>query len=290
MVLYLIGLGLGDEKDITVRGLEAIKTCDSVFLENYTSILGIDHKRLEEFYQKPIILADRDTVECEADRILSCDATKNVALLVVGDVFCATTHTDFVLRARELNIPVEIINNNSVMNAVGHCGLQLYSYGQTVSIPFFRDEWKPDSFYEKIAFNRQGKLHTLCLLDIKVKEPDYDALLRSSSSLGSSSSKSTYLPPRFMTVNQALAQLLEIEAKRDEKVLSGSDTYCVGMARLGQHDQCIKVGTMDELLNYEGFGPPLHCLVIIGGDWKDLHDVEREVGVVLFMYYSRLDD
>jgi hypothetical protein len=25
MVLYLVGLGLGDEKDVTVRGLEAIK-------------------------------------------------------------------------------------------------------------------------------------------------------------------------------------------------------------------------------------------------------------------------
>ena len=41
MALYLIGLGLNDEKDITVKGLEAIKNCESVYLENYTSVLQI---------------------------------------------------------------------------------------------------------------------------------------------------------------------------------------------------------------------------------------------------------
>lgn len=38
-MLYIIGLGLNDEKDITVKGLEAIQKCDAVFLEAYTSIL-----------------------------------------------------------------------------------------------------------------------------------------------------------------------------------------------------------------------------------------------------------
>lgn len=40
MVLFIIGLGLGNEKDITVRALEAVKKCDLVFLEYYTSVLG----------------------------------------------------------------------------------------------------------------------------------------------------------------------------------------------------------------------------------------------------------
>ena len=43
MVFYIIGLGLGDEKDISVKGLETIKKCDKIYLENYTSILGVDH-------------------------------------------------------------------------------------------------------------------------------------------------------------------------------------------------------------------------------------------------------
>lgn len=45
-MLYLIGLGLGDEKDITVRGLEVVKKCKFVFLEMYTAILGIGIERL----------------------------------------------------------------------------------------------------------------------------------------------------------------------------------------------------------------------------------------------------
>lgn len=39
-MLYIIGLGLGDEKDITIRGLEAVKKCQKVFMEAYTSLLS----------------------------------------------------------------------------------------------------------------------------------------------------------------------------------------------------------------------------------------------------------
>ena len=45
-MLYLIGLGLGDERDITVKGLEAIRSCARVFLDAYTSILGVDTAKL----------------------------------------------------------------------------------------------------------------------------------------------------------------------------------------------------------------------------------------------------
>lgn len=38
-MLYLVGLGLGDSKDITVKGLEIVKKAHKVFLEAYTSIL-----------------------------------------------------------------------------------------------------------------------------------------------------------------------------------------------------------------------------------------------------------
>lgn len=46
MVLYIVGLGLGDEKDITVRGLEAVRRSTKVILEHYTSILGVDKANL----------------------------------------------------------------------------------------------------------------------------------------------------------------------------------------------------------------------------------------------------
>lgn len=38
-MFFIIGLGLGDPKDVTVKGLEIIKSCERVYLESYTSIL-----------------------------------------------------------------------------------------------------------------------------------------------------------------------------------------------------------------------------------------------------------
>lgn len=103
-------------------------------------------------------------VEQGADTILAGAETIDVALLVVGDPFGATTHTDFIIRAKEMNIKYQVIHNASIMNAIGCCGLQLYSFGETISIPYWSDTWQPDSFYDKIKTNRDNGFHTLCLL------------------------------------------------------------------------------------------------------------------------------
>lgn len=264
-MLYLIGLGLGDEKDITVRGLEAVRSCEKIFLEAYTSILGVDKNRLEEFYGKSIDLADRELVESGSDNILGEARTSNVALLVIGDPFGATTHTDLFIRAKELGIEVEVIHNASIMNAVGCCGLQLYNYGQTVSIPLFEGNWKPDSFYDKIDQNAKLGLHTLCLLDIKVKEPNIEIL--------ETRGKVVYDPPRFMSVKQAVEQLLYVEEEvRKAGVLSRTKTRCVGVARVGQSTQKIAVGTLGQMLSCD-MGAPLHSLVLVG----NVHPLEEEV-------------
>lgn len=42
MVLFIIGLGLGDETDITVKGLRAVQSCTRIYLEAYTSIMVVD--------------------------------------------------------------------------------------------------------------------------------------------------------------------------------------------------------------------------------------------------------
>lgn len=46
VMLYLVGLGLADEKDITVKGLEVVKRAERVYLEAYTAVLLVDHTRL----------------------------------------------------------------------------------------------------------------------------------------------------------------------------------------------------------------------------------------------------
>lgn len=45
-MFYIIGLGLGDPKDISVKGLEIVKKADTVYLEAYTSILSAGKEKL----------------------------------------------------------------------------------------------------------------------------------------------------------------------------------------------------------------------------------------------------
>ncbi|KIY53053.1 Diphthine synthase [Fistulina hepatica ATCC 64428] len=264
-MFYIIGLGLCDEKDITIRGLEAIRRSARVYLEAYTSILMVEKDRLEAFYEKQLIIADRDLVETGSDEILENADKEDVCLLVVGDPFGATTHTDIMLRARALHIPVRVIHNASIMNAVGACGLQLYNFGQTVSLVFFTETWKPDSFYDRVKDNADLGLHTLILLDIKVKEQSEENLSRG---------RKIYEPPRYMSISQAVAQLKEVEESRQTGLLDPEKTLAIALSRVGGGKQeCLVAGTLADLARQPParFGDPLHSLVIVG---KRVHHLE----------------
>uniref|UniRef100_A0A182NCV3 diphthine methyl ester synthase n=1 Tax=Anopheles dirus TaxID=7168 RepID=A0A182NCV3_9DIPT len=269
-MFYIIGLGLGDPEDITVKGLNIIKQCERVYLESYTSILSCGQEKLEEFYGRKLILADREMVEQRADEILDGAENQSIAFLVVGDPFGATTHTDLLLRAKEKGIQTSVVHNASIMNAVGCCGLQLYHFGETVSIPYWDDNWKPDSFYDKIAANLKHGLHTLCLLDIKVKEPTLESLMKK---------KREYMPPRFMSVSEAAGQLLEIVSKKsaddgneEEQHKLSENSLLVGLARVGHESQQIVACSLRDMKNVD-LGPPLHSLIIPNGR---LHPLETE--------------
>ncbi|KAK4536518.1 hypothetical protein CDCA_CDCA08G2543 [Cyanidium caldarium] len=283
MVFYLIGLGLGDEQDITLRGLETVRWCARVYLEAYTSVLPVDVARLERQYGQRVMLADREMVEDGADDLLHGADTSDVALLVVGDVFWATTHQDLWLRARRRGIECAVVHNAGIMNAVGVCGLQMYRFGETISLVWFTERWRPTSWYPRLAANRQRGLHTLCLLDIRVKEPTEESLARG---------KPVYEAPRFMSVAEAAQQLLQVAAWRRERRngqanptndAEAPEPYCacaeaytaqtlgIGLARAGQATQQILVGTLEQLARAE-LGPPLHALIIPG----ELHALEAE--------------
>lgn len=159
-----------------------------------------------------------------------------------------------------------------------------------MSLVFFTATWRPDSFYDRVAANRREGLHTLCLLDIRVREPTEQSLARG---------RPVYEPPRYMSANLAAQQLLEVEAKRQENgsqhsrhMLLGTltcapscaayspSTLCVAVARMGQDEQRIVCATLEEMAREaEGggykvdLGGPLHSLVIVG----ETHPVELEV-------------
>lgn len=170
-----------------------------------------------------------------------------------------------MLRARKLSIPVRTVPNASILSAIGACGLQLYNFGQTVSMVFFTDSWKPSSFYDRIKENRSLGLHTLVLVDIKVKEVSLENLARGRMNV--------YEPPRFMTVGQCAQQMLEVEELRKEAVYS-RDSLAIGAARVGGKTEKFVAGTLEELCSADkALGPPLHSLVLLG---RRTHELEHE--------------
>ncbi|RKF54305.1 Diphthine methyl ester synthase [Erysiphe neolycopersici] len=267
-MLFIIGLGLSDENDITVKGLEIVKRASRVYLEAYTSILLVGIDVLEEFYGRNVIIADREMVESSSDDILQDAQTHDIAFLVVGDPFGATTHSDLVLRARAKNIPTTIIPNASIMSAIGATGLQLYNFGQTVSMVFFTETWKPTSFYHRIRENRSIGLHTLLLLDIKVKEASPENLARG---------RRVYEPPRYMTVSQCAQQMIDTEKIMSENGEGGvysKESLAVGAARVGGATEKFLCGTLEQLCSSDDIlGKPLHSLVLLG---QRTHELEYE--------------
>ena len=252
MTLYFIGIGLNDEKDITVKGLELVKKADIVYLENYTSKINCNIKYLEDLYGKKIILADRKLVEMDADKtILEQAKTKEVTFLIVGDVFSATTHTDLYIRARNMAIKTRVINNASVLTAVSIIGLQLYKFGKTPSIPFENEN--VETPYDVLKLNQKNNLHTLFILDLN---PDTN---------------------NSIAVNDAIRYLLKVELKRGENVFKDS-TLCIGCAKLGSLDQIIKAGKAKDLLKTD-FKNGMQCLIVPA---KNLHFMEEEA---IKLYY-----
>lgn len=241
-MLYIIGIGLNDEKDITVKGLEAVKKSDGVYLEVYTSKLGVSFEKLEEFYGKKIIKAARTLVEKDSDTILEKAKTGNVSFLVIGDALSATTHVDLILRAKEKKIDVEVIHNASVLNAVGITGLQLYKFGRVASIPFEEAETP----YNILKSNKSIGAHTLFLLDL---DPIDD---------------------KYMKISDAIRCLLKIELKRNEKVFT-DNTDVVGCAGIGSKNQTIAYGKAKDIMRKD-FGKPPFCLIVPGR----LHFMEEE--------------
>lgn len=247
MTLYIIGMGLSTEKDISIKGLETVKRCDKVYLENYTSLLQCSVADLEKWYGKKITLADRAATEQKDEEIVEEAKTKEVAFLVVGDPFSATTHIELFKLAKEKKVSVQVIHNASVLTAVGITGLQLYKFGRVASIPFLEDHPNLETPYLVLKENQQQGLHTLFLLDLKPEQQ------------------------KFMTVNEALEILEKIEMLKKEELVK-KDSLVVGCARLGSADAEIKAGLFDKIKK-ETFGAAPHCLIIPG----KMHFMEEEM-------------
>lgn len=235
-MLYLVGLGLWDEKDISLRGLETAKKAARVYLEEYTSMLkGSGKTKLEKLIGREIVTLAREDIE-QSPQWLDEAKVNDVVLLVGGDPLVATTHTDLLLRAWEKGIKTRIVHNASIYSAVAECGLQIYKFGKTATVVFWEKNYKPTSFYDVVKENTARGLHTLLLLDIR--------------------------PERQMTPNEAIATLRQIDPKFAEREV-------VVVSRVGG-DTAVSYGKAGALEKLD-HGAGLHVLVVPG----ELHVMEK---------------
>ena len=244
--LVFVGLGLHDEKGITLRGLEEARAADAVFAEFYTSaLLGSRLSALESLIGKPIRRLGRADVESGRE-VLDAAADRRVAFLTAGDPMVATTHVDLRLRAAKARIPTRVVHGVSILvAAAGALGLQAYKFGRTTTVPFPAPDFHPTSPLDPILENRRAGLHTLVLLDLR--------------------EDGTFLDPK-----EALASLLAMaEAKPAPEF--GRDTLVCVLSRVGSSDLRIVSGRVADVV-VRDLGPPLHSIVVPGS----LHFLEKE--------------
>ena len=117
--LFLVGMGISDERTIPLSGFDRIEEADVVFAEMFTSLLvegSID--RLSQLTGKEIILLGRRELE-EGEEVMSAfDENESVCLLTAGDPLAATTHQELRLDAIRRGIDVEMINSGSIFRLI----------------------------------------------------------------------------------------------------------------------------------------------------------------------------
>jgi len=253
-MLSFVGLGLYDEKDVSVKGLETIRDADLIYAEFYTSrLVGVSPERLAEFYGKEVRLLSREEVEVSPVDWMTEALDKKVAFLVGGDPMISTTHLDLRLRALKMGIKTRIVHSSSIVTAVsGLTGLQNYRFGRSTSIPYpyvaGGKRIVAQSPYDVVVDNLNRDLHTLLFLDIQ--------------------------PERYMTASDGAALLLEMEAAAGGSRLVSA--LGVGVARAGSEDAVVVADWLPKLAGRD-LGGPLHILVVPAG----LHFMEAEGLVAL---------
>ena len=238
-MLIIAGLGLYDLRDLSIGALRALKRASKVFVEMYTSIVpGLNFEKLEELVGKRVEELRRSDLEGEGlDRLVSLAEKEDVALLVPGDPFLATTHIIVKLEAMRRGVRVEVFHAPSILNAVlSSTGLQVYKFGRPVTIVKPTHAYRPTTPYRVLAENLSRGLHTLFFLDLKLEEG------------------------YAMTALEGIRILREFEEELKNKVV-GPQTPFIVVARAASPDELVKVLRLGERAE---LGPPPHTLIVPG--------------------------
>lgn len=246
-MLYLISLGLHDEKDMSIKAIEAAVKCDKLYAEFYTTKMDTSTGKISKLIEKvtgvkkTVVELKRSDLEENSDKILKEAENMNVGIFVGGDVLVATTHLSLLIDAKKKGINVEIVHGSSIYSAIAETGLHIYKFGKTTTLAFPEKNYKPTSCYDTILSNKNTGLHTLVLLDVK-KERE-----------------------KYMSINEALKILLEIESEKKCNIIK-PETKVVAACKLGSKEKIIKYGTIDKLMKDNSLREKVPAVIVIPGE------------------------
>ena len=250
MPIYFVGMG-PSLKYLSLKALEALVKADLIVVDSYTSVVpDFSVESLKEAIGcRPIevVIASREDLEGESiSRLIEVAREKNVALLVPGDPFIATTHDAIRVEALKAGVRVEVIHGVSIYSmAPSATGLQAYKFGKMTTLVYPRG-LMPCSIIDVIYDNYSRDLHTLLLFDIKLEEG------------------------LVMRVSEAVDVLLALEQHcRGARRLGGMIGVLV--AGLGTQEQFIKADLLENLKNYSNAPLPQSLIIV-----AKLHPMELE--------------
>ncbi len=237
-MLIFIGTGLWDERDISLRALEAAREADEVYVEFYTSKPSTTAEGLSNLIGKEVIELQRSDLEEKSHELVKRAKNRVIALMIPGDPMIATTHSAIRLQAAKEGVKTRIIHSSSIISAVcGITGLHNYRFGRSATVSYPYEDMVSRTPADVILANERINAHTLLFLD---------------------------LHPEPMRINQAIDILERIDAKLLER-------YAVGIARAGSPDCFVRCDTLERLRKID-FGDPMHVLVVL----SRLHFTEFE--------------
>ena len=253
-MLWFIGTGISGYRSLTIEAIDIIKKAHHVYLEQFTS--PITHtfvNEIKEITSNEFITASRWKLE-DGNEILKNAKTKNVAVLVYGDPYVATTHIDLRIRAKIEKIKIKTIHaSSSITSIIGECGLHHYKLGRIATITNnLKMSCTP---YYVIYRNMIEDNHSILLLEF-----DYD--------------KKFFLDPKT-----ALNNLLSIEKLEKRKVIN-THTYAIVASRIGYEDQSIIAGKISSLCKID-FGDPPHTIIILGSLHFTEYDAIKNLSVCI---------
>jgi diphthine synthase len=222
-----------------------LKSVRYIFYELYTSPVprNVFEQWLEQvlgpFKSEKIIqeLTRRDIEDDNCAKILKVlDQGEDAALIVPGDPMIATTHSAVRAIVRARGHEVEIVFGISILSAaISITGLSPYRFGPVATVTYPRLGVLSERPYDVTKDNLSRNLHTLLLLDI------HDT-------------------GRFMTIQEAVEILLELERRRGEGVFKPSRPI-ICLVRIGYPDYRVVVTRLERARELD-LGEPPHSLIV----------------------------